>query len=150
MKKFQFSLETIMGYRQQVLEGAQQDYAGAQARVLAQEAVVAGLEEEYEDFNQGFCQRKAEGMTMVEAMGSEGCLRALERDIRRETQKLEKLRELAEEKRQVMVQAKQDASTTERLRERKLEDYNKELQKSEEAMIDELVAASWALNRSTP
>lgn len=148
MKKFQFSLDNILGYRQQVLEAVQQEYAAKQALVINQENLIRGMEQEYNEFNQEFCRKKAEGMTMVEAMGSEGCLRALEGDIRKQMVKLMELQREAEAKREEMVLAKQDTSSTEKLREKKLDDYNKELQKGEEALIDELVAATWAINQS--
>lgn len=38
-----------------------------------------------------------------------------------------------------MVDAKKDTSSIEKLREKKLEAYNKAVQKSEEALIDEFV-----------
>ena len=39
-----------------------------------------------------------------------------------------------------MVAAKQDTSSIEKLKDKKLDSYNKAVQKSEEAMIDELVS----------
>ena len=39
-----------------------------------------------------------------------------------------------------MVTAKQDTSSIEKLREKKLDHYKKAMQKNEEAMIDELVS----------
>ncbi len=148
LKKFQFSLETMLGYRQQVLEAKQQDYAMAQGQAQEQEDVVRSLEAEYDDFDAEFTQKKIQGMAVIEAMTSESCLRALELDIKKQYVTLRKLEAVAEEKRQEMIQAKQDASSAEKLKEKKLEAYNKEVAKSEEAFIDEMVAASWAMNRN--
>ena len=53
---------------------------------------------------------------------------------------LEDLREQEEAKRSEVVEAKKETSSIEKLRERKLDGYNKALRKSEEAMIDELVS----------
>lgn len=149
MKKFQFSLETMLGYRRQVLESLQQEYAAAQGAVVDQERRVVALEGEYTEFNDDFCRRKEEGMTMIDAMGAEGCLRALEMEIKKNLAFLKKLEVVAEAKRQEMIVAKQDTSSAEKLREKKLEAYNKELQKNEEAMIDELVANNWSMSRET-
>lgn len=147
LKKFQFSLETMLGYQRQVLEAKQQEYATAQGVAMEQQAVVLSLEEQYRSFDDEFNRKKVEGMTIIDAVTSEGCLLALEKEIKKEEVKLKKLEVVAEEKRQEMILAKQDTSSAEKLREKKLEAYNKEVTKNEEAMIDELVAATWSMNR---
>lgn len=147
MKKFQFSLETILGYRQQVLEAAQQEYGQMQALVAAQERLIEQAEQQRAAFNDEYCSKKESGITAADALGYQGCLHVLEKEITMHHRKLMALREAAEVKRLEMVAAKVDTSSTEKLREKKLADYNRELQKSEEAMIDELVAASWAMQR---
>lgn len=149
MKKFQFSLETMLGYQLQVLEAKQQEYATAQGFALQQEAVVKALESEYVTFDDEFNRMKLEGMTIIDALTRESCLLALEREIKKEAVKLKKLEATAEERRQEMILAKQDTSSAEKLRERKLEDYNKAVTKNEEAMIDEMVAATWSMNRES-
>ncbi len=147
MKKFTFSLETMLGYQLQVLEAKQQEYAVAQGLALEQEVVVHALKEEYRSFDEEFNRKKLEGMTVIDAITREGCLQALEKEVKKELVKLRKLEAEAEEKRQEMILAKQDTSSAEKLREKKLEDYNKAVTKEEEAMIDELVAATWSMNR---
>lgn len=136
-----------MGYRQQVLEAKQQAYSEAQGRAMEQEQVVFDLEDEYREFDDGFSLKKASGMTVVEAMGCENCLRTLETSIKNQRIELKRLQLEAEQKRQEMISAKQDASSTEKLREKKLELYKHEQTKAEEAIIDELVAASWSMSR---
>ena len=71
-------------------------------------------------------------------------LRVLERDIQRETDKLNALRKKEEKKRQEVVDAKIDTSSIEKLKEHKLEDYNKAVQKAEESLIDEFVSSARA------
>ena len=68
----------------------------------------------------------------------------LEQDIQRETDKLEELRRKEEKKRQEVVDAKIDTSSIEKLKEHKLEDYNKAVQKDEEKLIDEFVSSAQA------
>ena len=98
------------------------------------------LDGEYRQLDQDFTQRKMEGMTVLDALAFEQCLRAMEAKIRRETQVLEELRQKEEAKRAEVVVAKQDTSALEKLREKKLDNYNKMVQKAEESMIDELVS----------
>lgn len=147
MKKFQFSLETMLGYRQQILELKQQDYATAEGRVMEQERIIHSLQEEFDHHDQEFTRKKLEGITVMDALTTQMSLEALEREMKKQRAILRKLQVIAEEKRQEMIQAKQDTSSAEKLREKKLEAYNKEVAKNEEAMIDELVAGNWSLNR---
>lgn len=66
-------------------------------------------------------------------------LRAAEMEIQRETQRLEKLRAQEEKKRAEVVEAKKDTSSIEKLKEKKLDAYNKAVEKSEEQFIEEFV-----------
>ena len=66
-------------------------------------------------------------------------LRAAEREIQRETARLEELQAEEEKRREKVVEAKKDTSSIEKLKEKKLEAYNKAVQKSEEKLIDEFV-----------
>ena len=144
MKKFQFSLESVLSYKQQVLDALKGEHAEILAQVHAQEDVLEAVWQEYRACNAEFCQRKAEGMTIADAMFYENGLRVLERNIQRETDKLEELRRKEEKKRQEVVDAKIDTSSIEKLKEHKLEDYNKAVQKDEEKLIDEFVSSAQA------
>lgn len=137
----------MLTYKKQVLEVLQQEYAMAQGAVVDQENVIVQLEAEYVSYDAEFTEKKEQGMNIVEAIRSEGCLRALEIEMKKQVAVLVKLEAVAEAKRQEMIAAKQETSSAEKLREKKLEDYNKNVQKMEEAMIDELVAGTWAMKR---
>ena len=78
-------------------------------------------------------------MTAMDAVMYQSALRAQEMEIQRETEKLEKLQQEEEKKRNEVVEAKKETASLEKLREHKLESYNKELQKSEEQRIEEFV-----------
>lgn len=144
MKKFQFSLDSVLSYKQQVLDALKGEHADILAQVHAQEGVLEAVWQEYRDCNEEFCQRKAEGMTIADAMFYESGLRVLEQNIQRETDKLEELRRKEEKKRQEVVDAKIDTSSIEKLKEHKLEDYNKAVQKAEEVLIDEFISSARA------
>lgn len=144
MKKFKFSLDSVLSYKQQVLDALKGEHAAILAQVREQEAVLEAVWQEYRDCNEEFRQRKAEGITITDAMFYQNGLRVLERDIQRETDKLEELKKQEEAKRQEVVDAKIDTSSIEKLKEHKLEDYNKAVAKSEEALIDEFVSSARA------
>ena len=140
MKKFRFSLETVLDYKQQALDALQVEHGAILARVRAQEVEIQEMEAAYRQLDGEFAQRKLEGIAIMDAMKYEQYLRAAERQLEEAYKRLEKLKQQAEEKRQEVVEAKKETSSIEKLREKKLDAYNKAVQKSEEAMIDELVS----------
>ena len=142
MKKFKFSLDSVLSYKQQVLDALKGEHAAILAQVREQEEVLDAVWKAYRDCNEEYRQRKAEGITVTDAMFYQNGLRVLERDIQRETDKLEELRKQEEAKRQEMVDAKIDTSSIEKLKEHKLEDYHKAVQKAEESLIDEFVSSA--------
>ena len=142
MKKFQFSLDTVLRYKRQVLESLQNEYAVAARRVREQEALLRQTEGRYRDLNQEFREAAAEGITIADAMGYESGLRVLEKEIQAQEKRLRQLQDEAEEKRLKMVAARQETASLEKLRDHKLEDYQKMVQKQEEQFIDELVSTT--------
>lgn len=144
MKKFKFSLDSVLSYKQQVLESLQGEHAAILAQVREQEGVLEQVWQDYRDCDAEYRQRKTEGITITDAMVYQNGLRVLERDIQRETDRLEELKKKEEAKRQEVVDAKIDTSSIEKLKEKKLDLYNKEAAKSEEVLIDEFVSSARA------
>ena len=142
MKKFRFSLETVLDYKQEVLSALQAEHAAILARVHAQEDLLEELENYYRELDVEFTERKLEGITILDAMQYEQYLRATERQIEEAVEILERLRAEAEAKRLEVVEAKKDTSSIEKLREKKLDSYNKAVQKSEELIIEEFVTTT--------
>ena len=65
MKKFRFSLETVLDYKQQALDALRAEHGAILAQVRAQEAVVEGLEKEHRQVDEEFSQCKLEGITVL-------------------------------------------------------------------------------------
>lgn len=148
MKRFRFPLNTVMDYKQQVLDTLTTEYGAITAQVVNQEKVVERCIEKYADTNAEFCTKKCAGITVAEAMSYQMGLQVLEREIECEEERLKQLRAQAERKRLQMVEAKRDTASLEMLKKKKLDVYNKAVLKSEEQFIDELVSASWSLEHS--
>ena len=142
MKKFKFSLSSVLTYKGQVLESLQGEYSALMAQVRRQEEVLESVWSRYRSYNEEFKERQREGLPITEARLYQSGLHALEKDIERETQRLESCRDQAEKKRDEVVEAKKETSSIEKLREKKLTQYRKAVQKSEEAFIDEFVSAA--------
>ena len=144
MKRFKFSLDSVLSYKLQVLDALKGEHAAILAEVREQEERLEAVRQEYRDCNEEYRQRKAEGIAIMDAMFYQNGLRVLEADIQRESDKLEELRHKEEAKRQEVVDAKIDTSSIEKLKEKKLDLYNKAVQKSEEVLIDEFVSSARA------
>lgn len=142
MKKFQFSLGTVLDYKQQVLTSLQSEHGAILLRVRRQEEVLEQTEQAHRQLNEEFTQRRAEGITVKDAIMLESGLRVLERDIDRETKKLQELRRQEEKKRDEVIEAKKETSSLEMLRDKKLEQYRKEEAKQDELFIEEVVATA--------
>ena len=140
MKKFKFSLDTVLSYKQQVLEALQGEHALALAAVRAQEELLEDLWQGYRDYNAEYRQRAEEGLPLTEALMYQNGLRAAEQEIQRETRRLEELQAEEEKKREAVVEAKKETSSIEKLKEKKLDAYRRAEAKSEETFIEEFVS----------
>lgn len=147
MKKFTFSLDSVLSFKQQALDALRGEHAMILMQVREQEEKLEAVKNEYRGYNGEYCRRKAEGMTITDAMMYESGLRVLERDIERETERLAQIRRLEEAKREEVIEAKKETSSLEKLKEKKLDVYQKAVQKSEETFIEEFIVS--ARSRST-
>ena len=135
MKKFQFSLSTVLGYKQQVQEGLQNEHAQLVHRVRQAEA--------YRNCNRELREAEAKGTTVSEVLKYQSALRYWEQQIHDARAHLVQCRQAAEAKRAELVAARQETASLEKVRERKHEEYRYQIQKSEELFIEELVASQW-------
>ena len=142
MKKFQFSLDTVLDYKQQVLTSLQSEHGAILLRVRQQEEVLEQTEHAHRELNEEFTRRRAEGISIKDALMLESGLRVLERDIDREAQKLLALHKQEEKKRDEVIEAKKETSSLEMLRDKKLEQYRKEEAKQDELFIEEIVTTA--------
>ena len=139
MKKFKFSLETVLDYKDQMLNSLKNEHGIILAAIREQEEVLDAVWSRYREYNEEFCERKKSGLSAMDAVMYQSALRAQELTIQRETEKLDQLRIEEEKKRNEVVEAKKETASLEKLRERKLDHYNKEIQKIEEQRIEEFV-----------
>ena len=133
MKKFKFSLDSVLAYKQQVLDALKGEHAAILAQVRDQEKLLEELEAGYRHMNHEFTRHKLSGISIVDAMKYEQYLRAMERQIQEAYEHLAELREQEEAKRNQVVEAKKETSSIEKLKEKKLDAYRKSVQKAEEA-----------------
>lgn len=146
MKKFKFSLDTVLRYKDQILDALKIEHGVILAEIRAQEELLEATWRRYRDYDEEFREQKMNGISALNAMMYEAGLRAQELEIRRQTEVLEALKVKEEKKRSEVVEAKQDTASLEKLRERKLDSYHKSVQKGEEQMIEEFVSTQRAMS----
>lgn len=139
MKKFQFSLQTVLTYKVQVEEGLQNEHAILLQRVRQQEEALDSAIEQYKAYNREYRAAEQTGITILEAMTYESGLRFWEKEIERLREQLVACEQAAEKKRLEVVEARKETASLEKLKEHKLEDYQKQQEKQQEQFIDELV-----------
>ncbi len=143
MKKFKFSLETVLSYKLQVLDSLQAEHAAVIAQVHDQEEKLTELHRAYEAYSLEYRQRCADGLEIREVLSYQAGLRAREREIEQETAALSELRKQEEQKRSEVVAAKQDTSSLEKLQDKKRSAYNAAVTKHDEQFIEEFVSSKW-------
>jgi len=139
MKKFTFSLQRLLGYKEQLFE--------AELTALGEmRAVLADLEEELERMQAEGEQRASQfrakaqrGMPIMEAQSHKRYMTVLDAAIMQKLQQIEMQKNAVERQAEKVRQAKIDISAMEKLRERKLEQYKQDAAKAEEIFIEEFV-----------
>ena len=141
MKKFRFELETVLSYKRQMLDALQVEHAAVLAELRKQQELIEMLWASYKAYGEEYRVRCSEGLDIRDVLSYQAGLRAREREIQQETDILAELRKKEENKRGEVVVAKQDTSSIEKLREKKLESYHAAISKSEEQFIEEFVSS---------
>lgn len=147
MKKFFFALETVLNYKEQVLDGLKGEHARILAKVRECERAIEMLEEERRLCAREFQEHRIKGMTIGEAHAYEGYLDSLRIKIHMKRHQLAKLREEEEAKRNEVVEAKKETSSIDKLKEKKRAEYDKAVQKEDENFIEEFVTTKNAMAR---
>lgn len=145
MKKFFFPLDTVLSYKEQVLDGLKSEHARILAKVHECERMIEELEQLHRDCAAEFRKNKLQGIKISDIHTYENYLESLGLRIRQKYEQLERLKLQEEAKRNEVVEAKKETSSIDKLKERKLEEYNKEVQKEEEQFIEEFVTTQNAM-----
>ena len=147
MKKFRFSLATVLSYKQQRLDLLQNEHAVLIEQMQQAEGKLAALQAKYREARLDYQEAAAVGMPITEVKMRESAFRAMERDIRAAEADLEEQKHRVEQKRTEVVAAKQETTSIEKLETKKRAAYAKAVAKDEEIFIDEFVSAAQASSK---
>lgn len=142
MKKFSFQLEPVLKYKSDILEVRRNEHSRALKAVVDQENHIQELENEKRAYMLEFEEKKKGFITVIEASVYESYLQRQNAVIRTEYKKLKQLQKTEEEKRNIMIEAKKEKLSIEKLREIKVGQYNQAVQKENEMFIEEFVSNS--------
>ena len=141
MKRFRFQLDPVLGYKQQLLDTLLEELELARSKVMAQEFEKERADREVTDFDAGFAEKQAEGVTVMEMREYQGCREVLVKRAQREHEKLIRLRRAEEKKRDEVVEARKETRSLEKLKDVRRGEYDAAEAKAEEKSLEDLVAA---------
>lgn len=142
MKKFTFGLDTVLDYKNQILSNLKLEHGKIIAELNQQETILEDLKKRYFEYVNDFNEKKLSGITIIEARAFEMYIKQIDDQIKFQTNKIAQIRKLEEKKRQEVIEAKREAAAIEKLKEKKIEQYNKDVKKKEELFIEEFVSNS--------
>ncbi len=140
MKRFAYRLETVLDYKTQVLDNLKTEHAVIIQNVNKKQEQIRGLKQELTGYESGFDEVKAAGATIENYRLFDLCIGRMEEIIDEEKERLNVLRRQEDAKKQEVIEAKVDTSRYEKLKDRKLKEYQKAAAKADEMFIEEFVS----------
>ncbi len=140
MKKFKYRLDTVLTYKTQVLDNLKTEHALILQNVNRKQEEIHGLHRDLLGYEDEFNRTKAEGAPISNYMLFDMCIGRMEQIIDEEKERLKELQRQENEKKQEVITAKVDTSRFEKLKDRKIMEYQKEVAKADEAFIEEFVS----------
>lgn len=142
MKKFVFSLDKVLDYKQQIEDNLRSEHAGAVRAVVKKEEEIEQLENTHQGFVADMEGIKRNGCRIQELRFYESYLDSSRRRIDEQKEMLTNLRRQEAEKREQVIEAKKERTSIDMLKEKKQSEYDFMMQKEEEKFIEEFVSNS--------
>ncbi len=140
MKKFEYRLDTVLDYKTQVLDNLKTEHAVILQKVNKKQEEIRGLRQELAGYENTFNRAKEEGVSIGDCRLYSMCIGRMEEIIDQEKLRLKVLKKEEDEKKQEVITAKVDTSKFEKLKDKKLKEYEKVVMKADEAFIEEFVS----------
>lgn len=140
MKKFQYRLETVLAYKTQVLDNLKTEHAAIVQSVNRKREEIRGLNQALAGYESQFDQAREEGISVENYRLFDMCIGRMEEIIDTEKERLKTLRKQEDAKKQEVVDAKVDTSKFEKLKEKKIIEYQKVAMKADEMFVEEFVS----------
>lgn len=140
MKKFNFTLQSLKRYNDQVLSGEKSVLGRLRAELAEQQALLDEKTAEYEQSIIKLNSLVSGGTTAMRLSLHKKYVSSLQQDIYRIKAQMAQKREEIEIQLEKVVEATKEVSKLEKLEEKQLEEYRYAAQKEEELRIEEFVS----------
>ncbi len=140
MKKFSFSLERVLNYKEQVEQSLRNEHGQAVKKVRDKEEQISGLEDEFVRFRDRTGLDEPRQISAARLRGRSDYMNVLIGRISNEKKALGELRKQEEQKREAVIHAKQETSSIQMLKDRKRQEYDAAEAKARELEIEEFVS----------
>lgn len=148
MKKFNFPLDTVLNYKDQVLENLKTEHAQILAGIAHQEKRIEELMEKSRLAAVRYREDTLCGVTVNIMREYERYITFVQQRIVSEQGVLLKMKKKEEQKRTEVIEAKKEKASIDKLKEKKMDQYNKDMLKSEELFIEEFVSNTMSVRSS--
>lgn len=138
MKRFEFTLQSLLTFRKHLEQMAQQGMAKAAMDVKACEKLIHSLENTHGQWAQRLESLVEKGMRAKEFNQHHAYLGAVDQMISEEKQQKIQLNKIFQEKLLTLKKRSIDKKAMERLREKKAKEYNLDLLAAEQKELDEI------------
>ena len=147
MKKFSFSLQKILEIKEQVLDNLKIEMGNLNRDLDTADQQIRKLKAEFKQLNEELNGKCAVSVSV----GEMTYYKMYMNNVLKQTEKKEEEKNIIlkkiEAKRHEIVNANMEISSLEKLKEKELEKYNKEVTKREEIFIEEFVSSKSILNK---
>ena len=128
MKKFKFSLETVLNYKEQNENNLRTEHAAALQRVAQQEQKIQEIRDKEKQTQDALNEQRSSGFNYLNG------------ELKKELQTLDILKKKEEERRAALIAARTETKSISKLKEKRLSEYKKLESKLEEQDIEEFIS----------
>jgi flagellar FliJ protein len=138
MRGFEFRLEKLLGMKRLVAEQASRELAVAREAVATQNVVLLALTADQEQATSELRELQTRTLELERLVLASAWLASLDRRLRRERRILEEREGVEQEKLAALTKARKDVRVLEKFRERQWNLYQKELNRKDRILLDEI------------
>ncbi|MGX8702388.1 flagellar export protein FliJ [Caproiciproducens sp.] len=139
MKKFAFSLEKVLGFKQQTLDVKKNELALLQVKLTELEKEIYVLNDQFTATNRKMLEELQKGLSAGDMLIYKTYFNTLNQKILHLIDQKKQLLDIIAQKKADIVAVNSEISGLEKLRDKQLTEYLKQIQKSEELAMDEYV-----------
>lgn len=149
MKRFHYSLDNVLTYKNQILDNLKEEHAGMLRDVNEKKAEIASMRSTLHDYQDSFDSAKQSGASIQAFQLFDLCIGQMEREIDAQKDLLVGLKKKEAKKKAEVIEAKVDTSRFEKLKARRYREYLMLCQKEEESFVEEFVVRGLVAGRQT-